>query len=34
MDASTLFKDAGACILMPYVDEGPLCMWPGAENRS
>jgi len=24
MDASTLFKDAGACILMPYVDEGPL----------
>lgn len=27
MDASTLFKDAGACILMPYVDEGPLCRW-------
>ena len=26
MDAATLFKDAGACILMPYVDEGPLCM--------
>lgn len=29
MDASTLFKDAGACILMPYVDEGPLCRWCG-----
>jgi hypothetical protein len=26
MDVSTLFSDAGACMLMPVVDEGPLCM--------
>jgi len=25
MDVSTLFSDAGACMLMPVVDEGPLC---------
>lgn len=25
MDLSTLFSDAGACMLMPAVDQGPLC---------
>ena len=25
MDLATLFSDAGACMLMPAVDEGPLC---------
>jgi hypothetical protein len=25
MDLSTLFSDAGACMLMPSVDQGPLC---------
>jgi hypothetical protein len=29
MDPATLFADAGACILMPGVTEGPLCMWSG-----
>ena len=24
-DPATLFADAGACILMPAVDQGPLC---------
>jgi hypothetical protein len=25
MDLGTLFSDAGACMLMPSVDQGPLC---------
>lgn len=25
MDLSTLFSDSGACMLMPSVDQGPLC---------
>lgn len=25
-DPFTLFADAGACMLMPAVDQGPLCM--------
>lgn len=25
-DPASLFADAGACILMPAVDQGPLCM--------
>lgn len=25
MDLSTLFSDYGACMLMPAVDQGPLC---------
>jgi hypothetical protein len=24
-DPATLFADAGACMLMPAVDQGPLC---------
>lgn len=28
MDLSTLFSDAGACMLMPAVDQGPLCKSP------
>ena len=28
MDLTTLFSDMGACMLMPYVDEGPLCKCP------
>ena len=27
MDLSTLFRDWGACVLMPAVDQGPLCKW-------
>lgn len=25
MDLTSLFSDAGACMLMPSVDQGPLC---------
>lgn len=25
MDPSTLFANSGACMLMPAVDQGPLC---------
>lgn len=32
MDVSTLFADAGACMLMPVVDEGPLCTHPLLRN--
>ena len=28
MDLSTLFSDSGACMLMPSVDQGPLCKPP------
>ena len=27
MDLSTLFSDSGACMLMPAVDQGPLCKY-------
>lgn len=33
-DPATLFSDAGACILMPGVTEGPLCTHPPQHRNS